>query len=404
MVNSASVESPVNNRETTTRPFLQMACEDPFRIFFPLGLIAGISGVTLWPLYFAGIHHFYPGIMHARFMMEGFMAAFVLGFLGTAAPRLTGTPRFSPRELSCALALYAATFASHLSEQYWLGDLFFLSLLLVYAVFLGRRFFKAKNLPPPGFVLVGFGFLCAIAGTACLLAGEVGLGSSRWTFFGGTLLNELWVLFLILGVGSFLLPRILKISPQSFGLNAPPNWRKRALRAGAAGMAILLLCLLDVYADLPRLTALARFLVAAGYVISQIGLHRSQAPKVTITRCLYLAMLLALLGLLFPAAWPLQRVAGLHVVFIGGFGLMTLTVATRVVLGHSGFDSMFFKKLPFLGATALLFISGMVLRSGADFVLPWRGGAISLGAILWATGAVIWGWNVLPKVRFADSE
>jgi uncharacterized protein involved in response to NO len=196
----------------------------------------------------------------------------------------------------------------------------------------------------------------------------------------------------------------LRISPQSFGLRTLPGWRKRALWAGAAGAAIVLLFLLDVFVSMPRLTALARFLVAAGYVVSQIGPHRGEAPGVTITRCLYLAMALTLLGLLFPVGWPLQRLAGLHVVFIGGFGLMTLTVATRVVLGHGGFGSMFFKRLPFLGATALLFLSGMVLRGGGDFILSYRGSAISLGAILWAAGAVIWGWNVLPKVRFYDPD
>ncbi len=382
-----------------------MACEEPYRIFFPLGLLAGISGVTLWPLYFSGIHHFYPGVMHARFMVEGFMAAFVFGFLGTAGPRLTGTPRFSPRELLSVLVLYAAAFISHLSERYWLGDTFFLGLLLVYASFLGRRFFKGESLPPPGFVLVGFGFLCAIAGAASLAAGETGLGSSpMWILFGGTLLNEIWILFLILGVGSFLLPRLLQVPPQSSGPRAFPGWRKRALRAGATGVAILSLYGLDAFAGASRLTALARFLVAAGYFISQLGLHRGQAPRVTITRCLYLGISLTLLGLLFPLGWPLQRVAGLHIVFIGGFALTTLTVATRVVLGHGGFSTLFFTKLPFLGATALLFLSGMALRSGADFVPSWRGGALTLGAILWTAGAVIWGWSVLPKVRFSDPE
>jgi len=53
-----------------------------FRIFFPLGVLAGISGVSLLRL-----SQFYPGVMHARLMVEGFLAAVILGFPSTA-PRM----------------------------------------------------------------------------------------------------------------------------------------------------------------------------------------------------------------------------------------------------------------------------------------------------------------------------
>lgn len=390
-----------------TKPsFFRMACGEPFRLFFPLALFVGISGVILWPLYFTGVHAFYPGVMHARFMVEGFMGGFVFGFLGTAGPRLTGTPPLSPREFRLVLGLYLAAFLGHVAERPWLGDTLFLILLAVFATLLGRRFLTSANRPPPGFVLVGVGFLCAFLGTLGVLAGETGL-AAPWPWLpvlGGVLLNEIWILFLILGVGSFLFPRILQISPARPGPGKPPGWNRRAALALASGAAILSLCVLDAFVDAPRLTALGRFLIAATYFISQIGALRGQAPRVTITRCLYLGMALVLLGLLFPAAWPLQRVAGLHVVFVGGFGMITITVATRVVLGHCGFGALFGKTLPALGGAALLFVAGMALRVGGDFVLPWRGGTLTLAALLWMAGALLWGWSVLPKVRFPDPD
>src|ERR1700761_308336 len=85
--------------------YFQMCCEEPFRIFFPLGVLFGISGVSLWPLFFSGLHKFYPGIMHARMMIEGFLGCFVIGFLATAAPRLTGTPHCSRAEMRTLLGL-----------------------------------------------------------------------------------------------------------------------------------------------------------------------------------------------------------------------------------------------------------------------------------------------------------
>jgi uncharacterized protein involved in response to NO len=63
---------------------IQLFSEEPFRLFFPIGLLLGIVGVALWPLYYAGFATTYPGTMHARLMVEGFMASFIIGFLGTA--------------------------------------------------------------------------------------------------------------------------------------------------------------------------------------------------------------------------------------------------------------------------------------------------------------------------------
>ena len=91
-----------------------MCCAEPYRVFFPLGILFGLSGVSLWPLYFSGLHKFYPGIMHARLMIEGFLGAFIVGFLGTAGPRLTGTAPLSRAELGWLLALLVGRYLNPL--------------------------------------------------------------------------------------------------------------------------------------------------------------------------------------------------------------------------------------------------------------------------------------------------
>ena len=57
-------------------------------MFFPLALLTGVIGVGLWPLFYSGLYPIYPGISHARIMAQGFMGGFILGFLGTALPRM----------------------------------------------------------------------------------------------------------------------------------------------------------------------------------------------------------------------------------------------------------------------------------------------------------------------------
>lgn len=389
------------------RSYLQLCYEEPFRIFFPLGVLVGLFGVSLWPLYFAGVHKFYPGVMHARLMMEGFMGAFIVGFLGTAGPRLTGTAHFSRGELWTLLGTYAGVVGMQIAGHSLMGDMMFLLLLLMFAARMAWRFSQRQDLPPPSFVLVGFGFLNAIAGTLLLVVGTMSSDKPRCVLLGSTLLNQGFVLYLVLGIGGFLLPRILKLPPKPEfpeGGALPPGWRAAAFFAASVGVVLFASFVFEVFTGATRTAGLVRFLAAAIFLASEIPAHRSAAPRLTIIICLRAALLFILIGLLFPLLWPMQRVAGLHVVFVGGFSLMTFTVATRVVLGHSGFSHLFPTRLPFLIAAALLLVGGLALRVSGEFVPASRVSMLSSASYLWMFAAGIWGWRALPKVRIADPE
>ena len=387
--------------------YLQLCYQEPFRIFFPLGLLVGISGISLWPLFFSGLHKFYPGVMHARLMMEGFMGAFVIGFLGTAGPRLTGTPHFSRAELWTLLTLYTGAVGMQIAERPFAGDLIFLALLLTFAARMGWRFSQRADLPPPSFALVAFGFTNAVAGTVLLITGAVGTGNFRCMLLGSMLINQGFVLYLVLGIGGFLLPRILKLPPKPEfpeSRTPPPGWWRTAVFAASVGVALLATFVFETFTGATRIAGAARFLAAAVFLASEIPAHLSTTPRITIVLCLRIALVFILLGLFFPVFWPAQRIAGMHVVFIGGFSLITFTVATRVVLGHSGFGHLFPTRMPFLIGTALLLITALVLRTAGDFIPLARPSMLSHASYLWMLAAGVWGWRVLPKVRIADLE
>lgn len=385
--------------------YFQLCCEEPFRIFFPLGILVGISGVSLWPLFFAGVHKVYPGVMHARMMMEGFLGAFIIGFLATAGPRLTGTPHFSRGELCTLLALYAAAVAMHIALQPLAGDAFFLALLLTFASRMRWRFVRRETMPPPTFVLVLFGFLNAIAGTALLLAGTWG-GHPRCVMLGGMMLNQGFVLCLVLGIGGFLFPRILKMPrpelPES--RTPPPGWWPVALLAAGTALVIIATFVAEIFTASPRIAGAIRFVAASAFLISQLRGDVIASPRQTIPFSLRVSLALLVLGLLFPVFWPGQRAAGLHVIFIGGFTLVTFTVGTRVVLGHSGFGHLFKTRLPFLIVTALLLVGAMALRVAGDFALASYTALLNGASHAWMLSAAVWSWFVLPKVRIADPE
>lgn len=386
--------------------FYQLCCEEPFRIFFPLGVLVGLSGVSLWPLFFAGIHKVYPSVMHARMMIEGFLGAFIIGFLATAGPRLTGTPHFSRAELGTLLALWAGAVAMQIALQPVIGDALFLALLLVFAARMRWRFAQRETMPPPTFVLVPFGFLNAVAGTALLLVGSLGEGSARCVFLGGKMLYEGFVLCLVLGIGGFLFPRILKMPrpelPES--RTPPPGWWPAALLAGGTALVIVASFIAEIFTGAVRTAGVVRFVAASAFLISQLRADVFASPRQTIPFCLRAALAFIVLGLLFPAFWPAQRAAGLHVIFIGGFTLVTFTVATRVVLGHSGLGHLFKTRLAFLIVSAVLLVSATALRVAGDFALPDRTALLNGASHAWMLGAAAWSWFVLPKVRIADPE
>jgi uncharacterized protein involved in response to NO len=97
------------------RDGLRWLASEPYRLFFFSGAVWSIIGVALWPLFYAQHLGFYPSFVHARIMIEAFGAAFVVGFLGTAGPRMATAPKLTPLELFWLFALHQACGISHLT-------------------------------------------------------------------------------------------------------------------------------------------------------------------------------------------------------------------------------------------------------------------------------------------------
>lgn len=392
---------------THTRPsFFQLCLGEPFRIFFPLATLLGISGVSLWPLYFSGLHKFYPGPMHARLMIESFLGGFVLGFLGTALPRLLSARPLGRGEFWPVFTLYLLCAGLHIGEQPRLGDVAFVVLLLVFGGCMLSRVRQRGELPPPGFVLVAMGYLCGLAGPVLWLCGTMSWVPGRAMVFGMMLLNQGFVLFLLLGIGTFLLPRFLRlreVRPMAEERRASPGWRLRAGFSAATGLALLASYWIEAGNPLSPMAPWLRAGAALVFLGAMIPFHRQSWPLRTQSVAAQLALISLVAGLVFPLFWPGQRLAGLHVVFLGGFSLITFTVATRVVLGHSGHEALFDTRLPALQAAMVLLLTGAVFRAVGDFLVTrpsWLNGA----SYLWMLAAAVWAFSVLPKVRLADEE
>ncbi len=379
---------------------LQLLCAEPFRLFFPAGILLGMAGVSLWIFYYAGLVE-YPGTSHARLMIEGFMASFVIGFLGTAGPRITSTRAFSPNESLTLLTLIVFAAGLHLGSAARVGDFVFVAGLAFFLLTIGKRFVRRKDSPPPNFALVALGLLNGLGGALLLALYENEAYSAQYRI-GAMLLEQGFVLLPILGVAPFLLPRLLDISreddlPESRAL--PPGWMPRAAFAFAIGLTIDASFFVEA-TDRVTFAVWMRFVA----ILIYLGLRMPRRGRSFLGNCLRAGIITVVAGVGIEALWPLYRVGALHIIFISGFSFVVLTVAIRVIFGHSGNAHLFQKRLPFFIVAGVLIFLAMISRYVAEMAPAARAVHLVSAAAVWLLAALIWTAKVIPKVRIPDPE
>jgi uncharacterized protein involved in response to NO len=360
---------------------------EPFRVFFPLGVLLAWVGIGHWLLYATGMIATYSCLLHGLVQMEAFMMAFAVGFLLTALPRRTQSP--PPTRLEVTIAACAGDWA--LAQVAYAGVLL---LLLRFAVrrLRGR---EAGRRPPAAFVLLPIAALHGLLGAALIVAG-LRPHAPPWCLGLGRLCVEQGVfLCLVIGVGALLLPLIAGTrAPADLGTS--PREAARALGYAAAGGAVFATLVLE-QAGAPRIGPLLRAAVVG------IGLASGGPPWQRPARpgahrgLVRLAVWLIPVGLAASGVWPDYRVPALHVLFIGGFSLLAFAVATHVALGHLALGDLATGRPPavvFLGATFML---AMLARVAADWSqsyfdhLGWAAGT-------WLAGSAVWLAFLGPKL------
>lgn len=302
---------------------------EPYRVFFPAGILAATVGLLLWPLHYSGWWELYPAIQHPRIMIFGFGAAFVFGFLGTAWPRFLESRVLSPAEVFVLLALWLAS-----QVGYWLGSIAVGDLLAAGACLwlmgslVGRLLQKGDELPPPGFSLA---FLAVAFAAFVLLAFgfQWNLRSPEWDHFLRLCGYQGFLLLPILGIGSYLVPRFFpgaNEKPVSPGQRGKVVWSVAAL--------VVLSFWLEAYVSI-WIGNSVRTVAVLGWAVGAVPvLVKGRAPG-TRPWALRIGMAMICVAFICRAIWPLQVFAFEHFLFLGGFTQVILLVADRVATGHS---------------------------------------------------------------------
>jgi len=393
VTSSRGAESPLRPADV---PSLRLRSE-PFRIFFPLGVVLAWVGIGHWLLYVTGLTATYSCLFHGLVQMQAFMMSFAVGFLLTALPRRTQTPPAAPIEMAAMAGALIVITGAAAAEHWEVAEIGYAGLFVLLIQFALRRFLgrAAGRRPPAAFVLIPLAVLHGLGGAALIAAGAAtdGLG---WTMGFGRLLVEQGVfLCLAVGIGGLVLPLMGGAEPPP-DLGSAPREYWKALGYAAAG-AMIFASFLFEQIGFERGGPLFRAMVVAIGLGLGGGAWRPPGKPGVHRKLVWLSVWLMPVGLIVSALWPDYRVPALHILFIGGFSLMAFGVATHVALSHLNMEHLALGRPRAVIVLGVSFLVALCARLAADasntyFVhLGWA-------AALWLLGSAGWLTFFAPKL------
>jgi uncharacterized protein involved in response to NO len=380
------------NASPTVRP--GAAWPLPYRVLFPIGLANSILAAILWPLHAMGLVA-WPGIAHQILMILGFEQCFVFGFLLTAMPAFTGGPPCRPLELvvpvAAVLGIDGLVLAGFMPGAFaaWLVGIVSLLVALV------RRVARAPARPPAEFLFAALAMVLGLVGGVLLLGSSTGWWIEPQPRFGIRLVSLGFVLPLVLGLGALLVPTFsgmrdpMKIPGLARAHQRGPRFALYLPLAIALAAAFVAEAL-----GHPAWGAWLRAAAAAAILLLSWKVWRPPGRGDVPALCLWGSGWMTLAGLLLAAAWPNHALAGEHTVFIGGFGLLTLGIATRVIVSHGGHPLALEARALGPGIAVAVLVA-LALRLAAEAIparmvplLGWSGAAWVIAWAWWGAGVL----------------
>ncbi len=357
----------------------------PYQIFFPLGFLNAILAVGVWLV--RDLNWFQAPVLliHSKLIAGGFLWSFIVGFLMTAVPKMTKTTRANRLELGAAAAIILSMmfFAWDIDPKpFYAGTMTLVIFLLIYG---GRRLLKSEKSAPVFFSHVGIGMALALLGSWFHFQGN--------SFMGIHLYQVGAILLLVLGIGtrffSFLsgLPSVFE--------NITTRWKLWGFHICGLLVATFL------------------FLAGKGLAIAYLGLSlmslfylfviwQVQRPSDRSSALKYsMRIVAAMIPASFFMTWlqPQNFVTWFHLLFIGCFGIITFSVATRVTLAHGAYSTDIEIHSKSLWWVLGFLIFGLISRLLYGFSGElWKKSYLHLAATFWLLAIGIWCASFFVKI------
>lgn len=357
-----------------------------FRPFYGLAALYGALAILLWGFSLYGTIPW-----HAHEMIWGYAGLVVVAFLLTAGATWTGQPAVSGIRLIILTLLWLlARIFTFLPEQLYLSGIFGSIFYWLASFFLGQAVVRSKNTRNyiAVFALFLFGFTHAAFHIYAYFGNADGL-QQGW--HAGLVMVAGFIGFIGTRIISFFTSR--RLNTQQI---ASPTWLAYAPLVLPILMAILMTAKL-----LPSLVALLGLLVGIiGLVQGWRWLEKGvwQEPLLWVLHLGYALTSLGLILMGLGQLYPHWISMGVHLIAVGGIGLLTIGMMARTALGHTG--QMLYpvpKPMPLafiLMALAALF---RVLAAALLYIHPIAySHSIRLSAVLFALSLLLFAWRYIP--------
>ncbi|MGM8898424.1 MULTISPECIES: NnrS family protein [unclassified Psychrobacter] len=325
-----------------------------FRIFFSAAAVFAIVMMVLWSFVFTGhtdidAQVLNPLYWHGHEMIYGYALAVVAGFLLTAVKTWTGVMMPHGYKL---LSIFSCWLLARLS---WLAfglgiTIAGSSISLLYAaavfdlLFIGSMAFVIIRAVLQVKQYKQMGILAKLAlltlGNGLCYWGIVNADMS--TTRVGIYLGFYLIIGLVLTIGRRVVPFFIERGlslPNAAGVKETVSLRNSKVQDIASLLFFLAFFIVDVFYPNPYLLSVTAFGVAVVNIVRLVGWYHRGIWQKPLLWSLYIAFMGMCLSFLLYALQPWLGYAhsiAMHGLAIAGVGMMTVTMMTRVSLGHTG--------------------------------------------------------------------
>lgn len=311
--------------------------EAGFRPFFLGAMVYGGLAMVVWMASF-GFGLALPGLgahaslWHAHEMIYGYGAAVVAGFLLTAARNWTGQPTATGPALAALFALWvAARIACLVDVDTHVAALLDLTFNLALLVAVARPILRVRQWRQMGILTK---LLLITLGNGAFYLGALGM-----------LDNGMWLsvhagLYVLIGLILTMARRLIPFFTER-GVGEPVSLRNSRALDVACLAAYLAWFVLVLTGATPRAAGAVALLLT---VLHGVRLHGWWTPRILerpLLWSLHLAYGCMVLAFALAAAagfGMLPFTLAMHLLALGGIGLVTVSMMARVALGHTGRD------------------------------------------------------------------
>jgi uncharacterized protein involved in response to NO len=353
--------------------------QDPFRLFFPLGVLFACLGIAPW-VQLLFVPGGYPSSFHRLMMINGFMLSFVCGFLMTAIPRFTKTFHARSWELATVFSsLVISQIFNSLGRESWHHGSACLAIFFL-MLFLAPRFFRRQANPPLTFIFVGLGLILWFASNVAFALGQT---NDVWRdiFSSGALLS------LVLGIGSRLIPALLGWKTVIESQAPLIENRGRVCLTWLLMLVFLISYFSPVSFEIKLVT---RSIVVGIFAFSFWHINVFPKVRTPFTWSLWSCSWMIFLSSTFNIFANGQYYHFLHGLLVGGLSLLTLLISLHVVISHSRGDHEYRKNSKLVLIVTILVLVAALTRATATIWPHIYLSHIGYAAATWFTGLLGW--------------